>query len=87
MLAILQQSDAEQAVAHNIERLDELRLLNLNVGRFLQLQTERFAIINSLHRLAIVTQFHTGKQRRMSLNSFLDGFCQAFAIQAAVERI
>ena len=32
MPAILQQPEAEQAVTHDVERLDELRLFSFNVG-------------------------------------------------------
>ena len=61
----LQQTDTEQPVTHNIERLDESGLLGLNVIHMLHCQRKYLTIINRLHRVTLIRHFDARKQRRV----------------------
>ena len=87
MLAVLQQSDAEETVIIDVKRHPHPLLFLFNVGDMLHNQGECLAIVNALYRVSLPVQLNTGKQRGMCGNNNLCRRFKFFFIQTAVKRI
>ena len=89
LLAVCQQTDAEQPVAHETERLHEARLLSLDVRTIdnRQLVLADFSFVDGLHGVAVIVQGDAGEECRVCFHRRFDSLCQPDTIQAAIERI
>ena len=87
MLAVLQQSYAEQSVFIEVERCYQSLLLRFDIGDVLHLQTESLAIINKLDWFTLLIQFYASEQRGMGCYDRFYRSLQFLFIQATVEHI
>ena len=87
MLFVLKQTDAEQPVAHYVERLNEWCLHGLDISYCFNHEFELFRIIDYLHRIALLVLFDACKQRGMHCHCGLDGPAKPFSVQTAVQRV
>ena len=87
MLAVLEQTHAEQSVVIEVEGLRHAWLLRLDVGDLLHLQAERLAVVYRLLRVTLLVQFYMREQRGMRCYGTLDGSLQLLLVNTVSELI
>ena len=87
MLAVFQQSDTEQPVFKNMKRHHHSPLFRFNVYDTFYLQAESLAVIDGLHRVAVLIHFEARKKRRVSGYGNLYSCLQLYFIQTAIKWI
>ena len=87
MAGILQQTDAEQTVGVKVEGLYEGSLLTLYVLHLLDGQHKLFAVVDGLHRFAVVGQRDAGKECGMCFHGSFDGMAQPLSVYRTVDGV
>ena len=91
VFAVLEQTDVEQTVFVDVERLDErppIKRSLLHVHRSLfRTQCERLRIVNCLQGITLLIQLYPREECRMRCHSRFDGLSQALLLQRAVKHI
>ena len=88
MFLVAHQAHMEQAVAVDVERLDEVPLFLLNILNFLDGEGE-FLVgkVNGLNGFAGIVKLDAGEQCGVRLKGGDYGLAQAVAVEAAVKHI
>ena len=87
MLFVAQQTDAEQTVAYDVERLDHRLLGSLDVIDMFYLQREGLRVVDGLHRVALLRQFDAREQGGVGCHHGLDSLAEPLFVETAVEDI